>query len=367
MPTWRAFNRGAFQCGLYEAQDVFAAADNVDVIQMQARPGLRLKEEWQKTLLYQDPTAKLMFVNPGLERVRLGRDYELFVVICQNYRDLLYVNAIDGWKDHCRTSVCWIDEMWADAVPRYKKWLRALEPFDHIFVGYRGTAAPLSKALGRPVHWMPGGVDALRFCPDPHPPARVIDVYSIGRRHERIHDALLGMSREKGMFYLHDTLRSVSTAEPIDDRQHRDLYANLAKRSRFFLVAPGKAVRDDYAHQMAQSELGFRYYEGTAAGAVLIGQAPHDESFQTMFDWNDSVIDIRTDGTDVAEIIDSLTAQPERMRAASRANTAQALLRHDWVYRWKALLERAGLAASPRMEERTHRLQALASVTVGTS
>jgi hypothetical protein len=118
---------------------------------------------------------------------------------------------------------------------------------------------------------------------------------------------------------------------------------------------------------VAQSELGFRYYEGTAAGAVLLGQAPDDQSFQTMFDWKDSVIDIRTDGTDVVEIIRSLTAQPERMRAASRRNTAQALLRHDWVYRWKALLEHAGLPASPGMEERTHRLQALASMTVGKS
>ena len=37
MPTWRAFNRGAFQCGLYEAQDVIAPIGDVDLIRVCAR------------------------------------------------------------------------------------------------------------------------------------------------------------------------------------------------------------------------------------------------------------------------------------------------------------------------------------------
>src|SRR5262245_50976807 len=106
MPTWRDFNKGLFQIGLYEAQDVFAQTDNVDVINVQARPWLNRRETWHRTFVYHDPTARLVFVNPGLRRVRLAREYELFVVICQSYRDLLYVNAIEGWKDQCRTSVC---------------------------------------------------------------------------------------------------------------------------------------------------------------------------------------------------------------------------------------------------------------------
>ena len=360
MPTWRDFNRGAFQCGLYEAQDVLAQADGVDLIEMAAGPGLRFREEWQKTLVYQDPTAKLMWVNPGLRRIRLTRDYELFVVVCQSYRDLLYVNAIDGWKNHCRQSVCWIDEMWADAVPRYGKWLRALEPFDHIYVGYRGTAEPLSKALGRPCHWMPGGVDAIRFSPYPDPPKRVIDVYSIGRRHQGIHDALLAMSKGNGIFYLHDTLRRLSSAEPIDNQQHRDLYASVAKRSRVFLVAPGKAVADEVMKQTGQSELGFRYYEGAAAGAVLLGQAPDDESFTAMFGWPDSVIEVRSDGTNVRDTLMELAANPERAHSISRRNAGQSLLRHDWIYRWQALLEHTGLEASLGMKQRIQQLRVMA-------
>ena len=145
------------------------------------------------------------------------------------------------------------------------------------------------------------------------------------------------------------------------------MYANVAKRSRFFLVAPGKMVRDDVAFQVGQSELGFRYYEGAAAGAVLLGQSPQDESFQKMFNWQDAVIEARPDGTDVVEIMRKLRAEPERMQAASLRNTEQSLLRHDWVYRWTALLNLVGLAASSGMDERMHRLRALASMTMKAS
>jgi hypothetical protein len=364
MPTWRGFNRGAYQCGLYEAQDVIGEIDDIDLLRVEAKDGLKRREQWQKNLVYHDPTGMLMHLNPGLEPVRLAQDYELFVIVCQRIHELLYVNAIQDWKSRCRASVCWVDEMWAADVPKYRHWLRALEQFDHICVGYRGTVGPLSKALGRQCHWMPGGVDAIRFSPDPLTPPRAIDVYSVGRRHEGIHRRLLDLSRTTQFFYLHDTLKLISTAEPIDDREHREMYANVAKRSRFFLVAPGKAVPDEKDSQAGQSELGFRYYEGAAAGAVLLGQAPQDESFQTMFGWPDSVIEVAPDGSDVGEAVRKLTAQPDRLRAASLRNAEQSLRRHDWVYRWKSLLDLVGLAPSSGMNERMLHLDDLASMMV---
>jgi glycosyl transferase family 1 len=364
VPTWRAFNRGAFQCGLYEAQDVIAHVGDVELISVRAKPGTKWKENWLKNVGHHDPTGMLRSINPGLEPVRLVKDYELLVVVCQNLRDLLYLNAIENWKDRVRTSVCWLDEMWAYLVPGYKHWLGALEQFDHIFVSYRGTALPLSEALGRPCHWMPAGVDTLRFCPYPNAPERVIDVYSIGRRHEGIHNSLLGLAKEKEIFYLHDTLWHTSSAEPIDDQQHRDMYANVAKRSRFFLVAPGKIVPDIAGFQVVQSELGFRYYEGAAAGAMLLGQAPTDESFSIQFDWKDAVLEINPDGSDVVKTVRDLMAQPERIHAASQRNAEQSLLRHDWIYRWKTLYEHVGLSMSAGMGARIDRLKTLAS-TIG--
>jgi hypothetical protein len=49
----------------------------------------------------------------------------------------------------------------------------------------------------------------------------------------------------------------------------------------------------------------------------------------------------------------------------SRRNAAEALLRHDWVYRWKQILEIAGLKPTMAMEARERRLLELAEMAGG--
>jgi spore maturation protein CgeB len=357
MPTARSFARHAFQCGLYEAQDVLCETDDVDLIRLEPRKGFDFTQHWQRRLLYRDVSKRLVFLNPGIRRVRLTHDYEVFVAVCQNYWDLLCINAIDGWKDHCRTSIIWLDEIWAALIPQYKYWLHALTQFDHIFVGYSGSVEPLSRAIGRRCHWLPGAVDTKRFSPYPNPPSRVIDVYSIGRRYQGIHEALLRLASTNDIFYIHDTFRGAD-AQPFDHRQHRDLLANTAKRSQYFIVAPAKV--DDPRERRDQVELGYRYYEGAAAGAVMIGQTVAHESFRRMFDWPYAVIDIRADGSDVCEVLSGLGSQPERLHEISRRNATEALRRHDWVYRWRDILGVAGIQPSPGMETRERRLNAMA-------
>lgn len=304
-----------------------------------------------------------MLVNPGLQGVRLTQEYDLFVALCQDYSDLPYLNAIRGWRDRCKTSVCWIDELWAAAIPGYKYWLHALNQFDYVFIGCKGSVEPLSRAIGRPCYWLPGGADLLRFSPYPNPPARVIDVYSIGRRWEGIHQALIDVAKRGEIFYVHDTF-AASNAPVYDHRQHRDLYANMTRRSRYFTVAPGK-LNDEVTR--GQAEVGYRYYEGAAAGAVMIGQAPDCEAFTEMFPWQDAVIPVKHDGSDIVSVLDDLDSDFERTSAIHRRNATEALLRHDWVYRWKELLRIAGVEPLPGMAARERRLQELADSAIQTT
>jgi hypothetical protein len=168
---------------------------------------------------------------------------------------------------------------------------------------------------------------------------------------------LLKRAACNGLFYVYDTLQT-GESQATDHRQHRELYANAAKRSRFFTVAPGKTnVLEETSGQI---EVGFRYYEGSAAGAVLIGQAPDCQPFREMFDWPDAVIEVRPDGSDLAEVLASLTAQPDRVEEIGARNARNALLRHDWVYRWAQILEIAGLRPSAGMAARQQTLTQLA-------
>jgi hypothetical protein len=297
-------------------------------------------------------------VNPGLRRVRPTRDYNLFVALCQNAWDLLYINAIDGWKERCKVSVCWLDELWATDMSTRRHVLHGLRNFDHVFLSCQGMIGPLSDFLGKPSHFLPAGNDTIRFSPLPDPPVRSIDVYSIGRRWEGIHQALLGAASKRELFYIHDTYQDMARMAPIDYRQHRELFSNMTKRSKYFLVAPAKM--DSPQETRGVVEIGYRYFEGAAAGAVMIGQAADSDAFRELFSWPDAVVEIRQDGSDTLRVLADLDANRERVAAISRRNTVEALLRHDWLYRWKKIFHVSGIQASPGMVAREERLKGLA-------
>jgi Glycosyl transferases group 1 len=361
MPTWRSFAKKAYHGGWYEAEDVFSNADDIELIKMEPGERFHFTELWHRRLVWRDLSRRLAYINPGLRTVKLTKDYDLLFVHCQTWWELFYLNGLDRWKDRCKTSVCWIDEMWASDVAHHKYWIQSLARFDHVILGMAGTVKAVSEAIGRQCHYVPGAVDALRFTPYPRPPARVIDAYSIGRRRDQIHRSLLKLAETNELFYLYDTIQTGGSIAA-DYRQHRDLLANLAKRSRYFLVAPAKM--DSPEETNGQVEIGFRYYEASSAGAIMLGQAPDCEAFRRMFNWPDSVIEVKPDGSDVRDVLESLAEQPERSLEISKRNAAEALLRHDWCYRWSDVLKIAGLTPAPELQARRRRLQELAKIAL---
>jgi hypothetical protein len=357
----------AFRCGLYEAQDILVENDDVDLVQLDMTWGAWFKETSLRRPLYHDVSRKLVYANPGLRKVRLATNYDLFIVVCDVWTDIPCINAIERWRDQCKISICWIDEMWAAAIPRYKYWLHALSQFDYVFVGYKGTVAPISQAANRSCYWLPRGVDALRFSPFSN--ARVIDVYSIGRRHDGIHREMLKAAEQNKLFYVYDTLAGSKTdtaaTEVYDHRQHRKLFANIAKRSKYFLVAAGKM--DALSETRGQVEVGSRYYEGAAAGTVMVGEVPDCEAYRELFGWPEAVIPICPDGSNVKAVLSELGSDPERTSAISRRNAKEALLRHDWAYRWNEMFRVVGIEPSPRMAARERRLKDMADMIAKTN
>ena len=225
----------------------------------------------------------------------------------------------------------------------------------------KGTVSALSHAANRTCFWLPGGVDALRFSPFCHSAARAVDVYSIGRRYEGIHHELLKAAERGGIFYVHDTHAGGGLTEVSDCRQHRELLAKIAKRSRYFLVAASKM--DQIDHTQGQVEVGFRYHEGAAAGTVMIGDAPDCDAYRESFGWPEAVIQMQPDGSDTMAVLRELDSNPERMAAISRRNTKEALLRHDWIHRWNEMFRIAGIGPSARKAAREQRLKDLADLS----
>jgi hypothetical protein len=164
------------------------------------------------------------------------------------------------------------------------------------------------------------------------------------------------MAVANGLFYLHD---SIAGDQSINLREHRALLANIAKRSRYFIVNPGLIDRPDKRGN--QIEIGNRYFEGSASGAILVGERPQNSEFEKLFDWPDAVIHLPYDSGNIDAIMGELDRSPERVEQIRRTNMVQALLRHDWAYRWEAILKTVGREPMPELLQRKERLRTLAA------
>ena len=291
----------------------------------------------------------------------IDRRYDLFLAVCGAPQDLLFVDAAKSARKACRVSVCLLDELWAKSIAEYRHFLRILKTFDIVLLYYSGTVSPLSNHLGRQCRFLPPGVDTTAFCPYPAELRRVVDVYSIGRRSTETHTALLELASNEELFYLYDT---IAGDQAIDTSYHRRLFSEVAKRSRYFIVNPGLIDRPQTRGD--QMEIGNRYFEGAAAGTIMIGERPSTAAFDELFGWPDSVIHVPYGSRDIASVIRQLDSQPIRQEAIRRANVREALKRHDWVYRWEEVLRIVGLTPLPALLQRKERLGVMAeSVSAG--
>jgi hypothetical protein len=344
------FGRDLFRCPHFEFEDTIRELDGADIIAPHAKPE-SLRNLLANKIAFHGP----MLLKANIEQVPVKRSYDLFFAICGQPIDLLMIDAASKLRDACATKICLIDELWIKQMTPHRYFLEVLKAFDLVVLYYSQSVRALSERLGVRCEFLPPGIDSMLFCPLPNLPRRAVDVYSVGRRSQKTHEALLQMVERQAILYLYD---SISGTMAINAKQHRLLFANVAKRSRYFIVNPGLIDRPD--RRGNQIEIGNRYFEGAAAGAVMIGERPANEQFERLFDWPDAVMQLSYDSTAIADIINDLDRQADRQETIRRNNIAQAVTHHDWAYRWESILDMVGAEHPTSLGEKKERLHALA-------
>jgi hypothetical protein len=348
---------------LYEFEDLVAEITGADVGQVSNLDAMLVGRKAYYLVQQATGSRKLAAaLRPILGRVELNQRFELFLPMFNHPLELFTLSAVHGWRERARFAACYLAEAWVSEMPRYP--LELLREFDHIFVGLKGAVEAVAEATGRPCSYLPRAVDALRFCPHPDPPARAIDVCNIGRRSAVTHEAFLEMARRDNLFYYYDTAQvsfrsgssiSFSVTNP---REHRLLLAGLLKRSRYFTAS--RAFADKPNLTAGQEEIPGRFYEGAAAGTIMLGEPPRCEQFQTQFGWPDSIVPAPYDAPQIDQLIAELDRDSARSAQIRKQNVSNSLLRHDWVYRLRTILEHAGIAMPERLLDREQQLSDLA-------
>ncbi len=265
---------------------------------------------------------------------------DMLFVLCQGIRDVAILDAIPGWRRKFGKVVIWLEDHWIAKNHGARPWLKRIENVDLIICGVQTTVEVLQHAVpGRCIH-LPPGIDALRFCPVSLDDKRPIEVCSIGRRSQGQHQALQNLAAQTGIYYDFDTL---SGQQFTDHTEHRTALASRLQRSRFFIANYARAGQDEIVGN--QRDIGFRHFEGIAAGAVLIGAPPDSISYRENLDWPDAVIETPLDGSSITDLVRALSADPDRISTARSRNIYAALTRHDWSYRWQAVMNEVNLPA----------------------
>jgi hypothetical protein len=364
--SMRRLSRLVAFCQHYELEDVVAEVTGADRVEVGARGALERSRRAYRLARFGTRSrriARALAPLPGA--VRLERDYELFFPVFNNAYELYALNAVEGWRQRSRKAACFVSEIWRQELPGYL--VELLAPFDHVFVGVRHPVEEVARIAGRPCTYLPLAADVLRFAPPPDAAERPIDVCNIGRRSPVTHAALLERARERPFFYYYDTVAASGAGGKqrtftVDDAaEHRLLLAGLLRRSRYFIANRGRVNEPEFTR--GRDEVSGRFYEGAAAGTVMLGEAPRTDEFARQFDWPDAVIPLPFDSPDVGRILDGLDQDPGRLAAIRRDNVAQSALRHDWGRRLRAVYDTLGLAPTRGMLEREQRLDALAART----
>lgn len=356
MPTLRRINTHAAWCSNYEFEDVIRAVDDVQLLELEAGSYQPARQRLARSLAWRGRHSAFTRLNPGLKKSVVDRDYDLFVFVVMNVWDLLYLNSIQDWQTRCRVKICYMVEFYAGQASELEPLLRILSRFDFVFQSFSSSVPAVSRTIGKVCHHAALAADVKRFTPQPKPPKRVIDVYSIGGRAPRVHEALLKMARSRDLFYVHDTVPG-TLVRPSNAVEHREMYASIAKRSRFFIAYEAKFGNSE---NQGQSEIGARYFEGTAAGAVLLGRSPTVSAFREHFPWPDPVVEINVDGSDVSAVLENLLGRSDAIEQLGKRNASHALRNHDWGHRWLSILQAVRVDPLPALEDRLESLRALA-------
>ncbi|WP_036483627.1 glycosyltransferase [Myxosarcina sp. GI1] len=335
----RELNDHVASCCIYEFEDAIAKYDRVDFFTPKySYQSAHRNFKWVKKFSRSPQLANR--VKFDRNSFTLEHDYELFFMVLDNPSKFIALNSIKNWRQKCQKAVCYIIEIWETQIPQWKPILELFKDFDHIFLGHASSIKAVEEITGVPCSYLPFATDAIKFSPNSIDSPRGIDVTNIGRRSVVTHQALLERMEEGDFFYYYDTPRDFYIQKP---QEHRTLLANVAKNSRYWITNNPNFNADPREKKGLQKELGYRIFEGTAGGAVAIGNQTATEEFKKHFDWEDAVITIPADAADIIDIIAQLDTQSDRLEKIRRHNVTNSLLRHDWVYRWRQILESVGL------------------------
>lgn len=349
--TVRRDLRRVWRCPGYELEDLIQSElGPAEFVEPDPSAAQRLEHRVSRWL-----STRAQGVGPELKE-----DYDLFFAAPAVASDLQLLSTVRGWRRRSTVAVCFLQELWVSHLHRKLPAIqKILNQFDYVFCELHHTAEALNPLLSVPVECLPLGVDAELFYPwKSATKARVIDACAIGKMDPVTHAALCEWSEQTGRYYHYTSTSKDEFAR--SSAEHRQNLAQVLQRSNVFFTYMAK--RESTHQRGAQEEIGPRYFEGAAAGALQIGDVLQNHPvYRDYISWDGAVIEAPYSFADMPALIEEIGRDSSWVAEQRRANVTACLLGHDHLYRWDRVMAVAGLPETSGMKARRSRLNALAA------
>jgi hypothetical protein len=231
----------------------------------------------------------------------------------------------------------YVIDAWKYLIPKIGL-VAVLQHLDPCFVAFREGCEELKQRFPRGrFEWLPFGVDSEVF--DSGVGERPIFAFSMGRRYEPLHQAMISYCAERGLEYRYAQGGRISDPSEL---------GKLVGRSQYFLVAPPDLA--DPARTGGYSPFVMRYLEGLAAGARLLGVLPRSGEYEVLLP-RDAILEVAPNGSDLAAKLDADRKDPGVRSAVERARLF-VREHHSWAKRADQIYERLCTGTALGFEEK---------------
>lgn len=225
---------------------------------------------------------------------------------------------------------CWLSDL--DVVSKHAATWSLV---DDVFVSFSHAVDGYARVLDCNVHYLPQAIDPRWFRGDRD--RRPIDVLSIGRRRESVHQELLRLAQEQDLFYYFQTARA---PQAIDLRDNQFLLGRLCQNARLHVSWSVDATNPQRRGE--STAITARWFESAASGAVVVGSPPRTAEFARLFPYPEFVreLDPATPADTEAVVMDALARNDRSERQALADHVRNA---HSWSRRWAQIIETCGI------------------------
>ena len=334
---------------IYEFEHAIAGLEGADVIEIDDHDG-----SWYMKLAQRVNTAVRLATRgrighrgpiPWPADGRVERDYELTLLMTDTVFNMRYLNLVRHARERSRRVLMYVPEVWPEVFESARLGRQNFSLVDHFFIGTVSSVERLANVSGRGVTALPASVSTLRFLPTLRWRERPVDLAWPGRRLEPMHTDLMRLTGKPGWLYYYDGFSGAWAEDPI---VQRDWLAGLMMRTRFAIGHHARAGQPEL--HRGNLQVPGRFFEGAAAGAVLVGSPPDSTDWQSCGAWPDAIIPMALEHPGADRLLLDLAADIPRMEAASRRNVIESLRRNDCAHRWAKMLDTVGAERGHALE-----------------